>query len=701
MAADDSPRVHDLAAPASPRRRGVLQAALAGSMLGPLAACDNSDSGAGQVDYSATIRDGQAAIVQAMGDTDTSSVSVALIDGPRLVWQQAFGTIDDTSRQPAGVNTLYNIGSVSKVFVALAVMILVDRGQVDLDKPVDTYVHDFLMLSPEYANVTVRMLLSHTSGFPGANYNDIFSFQPLPGYARRTQTVLAGEHLKHTPGELAVYCNDGFTMAERVVEAVSGKSYAVFVSQEILQPLGMDLSRFPLAHYPAGSVAHARFMGVDQGQEYVNAYGTGGLSSTPTEMMNLALMFLQQGEFKGRRILSAPAVAEMGRDQTTGVTLNPTPQWKWGLGWDNADHPGLRAVGFACWEKNGGTTFFGSDFFVMPEAGLAVMITGTSLAYGAGALAERILLHALVDKRLLPQLPQALPTTLSPAVTASDAALDAIAGYYGSFEGVSRAVKNGDGSVTLARYESGGWTTVAAGLRLREDGWFSAEGSPRSFRIADSGPYRYLIMRFASKGSHYWNSMPYGQQIAAAPALSGDWPGRLGKSWVLINEHESSTMLSTDTPRVTLTDIPELAGYVRIDGRQPLLPDTDERTRQFMKIPVNFGRDLYELIVEPQGGEEWLVFGGYRYRPVDTIPTLPTGTTAITIGAEGYSEPRKLDAAAATLTVTGARAWRLYDDQWQALKFVEGNGSANLPGGSDAFVMIYGEPASTADITLS
>ena len=194
--------------------------------------------------------------------------------------------------------------------------------------------------------------------------------------------------------------------------------------------------------------------------------------------------------------------------------------------------------------------------------------------------------------------------------------------------------------------------------------------------------------------------MPYGQQIAAAPALSGDWPGRLGKSWVLINEHESSTMLSTDTPRVTLTDIPELAGYVRIDGRQPLLPDTDERTRQFMKIPVNFGRDLYELIVEPQGGEEWLVFGGYRYRPVDTIPTLPTGTTAITIGAEGYSEPRKLDAAATTLTVTGARAWRLYDDQWQALKFVEGNGSANLPGG-DAFVMIYGEPASTADITLS
>lgn len=701
MSAQDRPPTPESSTPALPRRRGMLQAALVGSLLGPLAACDSSNS-SGPIDYSATIRDGRAAIAQAMADTNTSSVSVALADGARLVWQQAFGTIDDASRQPASVNTLYNIGSVSKVLVAVAVMILVDRGQVDLDKPVDLYVHDFQMLSPEFKNVTVRMLLSHTSGFPGANYNDIFSFQPRPGYARRTQAVLAREHLKHTPGELAVYCNDGFTMAERVVEAVSGKSYAVFVSQEILQPLGMDLSRYPLAYYPAGSFAHARFMGADQGQEFVNAYGTGGLSSTPTEMMNLALMFLQRGEFNGRRILSPQAVAEMGRDQTTGVTLNPTPQWKWGLGWDNSDQPGLRAAGFACWEKNGGTTFFGSDFFVMPGTGLAVMITGTSMAYGAAALAERILLHALVDKRLLPELPPRVPAELAPAVTASDATLDAIAGYYGSFEGISRVVKNGDRSITLAIYGGGAWTTVAARLRLRDDGWFSAEGSPRSFRVRDSGPYRYLLMRFVGGYGHYWSAAPYGQQIAAAPVLPAAWTGRVGKSWVLVNEHESSTMLSTDSPRVTLTDIAELPGYVQIDGRQPLLPDTDARTRQFMKIPVNFGRDLFELVVELHGGEEWLIFGGYRYRPVDTLPPAPPAkTTVVGFDTEGYSEPRKLTVAGpTTLTVTGARAWRLYDDQWQALKFVEGNGSASLPAG-DAFVMIYGEPATTATIMLA
>ncbi|MER1966925.1 serine hydrolase domain-containing protein [Castellaniella sp. GW247-6E4] len=701
MATDGSPYAHDLDAPTSPQRRSVLQAALAGSMLGPLAACGDSGSDSGPIDYSATIRDGRAAIIQAMADTDTSSVSVALADGSRLVWQQAFGTIDDANGQPAGINTLYNIGSVSKVFAALAVMILVDRRLVDLDAPASTYVHDFQMLSPEFANVTVRMLLSHTSGFPGANYNNIFSFQPLPGYARKTQTVLAGEHLKHTPGELAVYCNDGFTMAERVVEEVSGKSYAVFVTQEILGPLGMSLSRYPLAPYPAGSFAHARFKGADQSQEFVNAYGTGGLSSTPTEMMNLAMMFLQGGEFNGRRILSREAVAEMGRDQTTGTMLNPTPQWKWGLGWDQTDHPGLRAVGFTCWEKNGGTTFFGSDLFVMPDTGLAVMITGTTSAYGAGRLAERILLHALVDKRLLPQLPPPLPAAPPPAVTADDAVLDAITGYYGSFEGVSRVDKNGDRSMTLFRHEAGAWTTVAAGLRLRDDGWFSTEGSPRSFRLVDSGPYRYLIMRFTNIDGHYRNSMPYGQQITAAPALSASWQGRLGKSWVLINEHESSTMLNVDSPRVTLTEIAELPGYVQIDGRQPLLPDTNLRTHQFLKIPVNFGRDLYELVVRMQGAEEWLALGGYFYRPLDSIPQQAgPGGLDVPIGADGYSECVKLSGAN-TLAVTGARAWRLYDDGWNVLEFKEGDGSASLPTGTDAFVMIHGEPASLARATLA
>lgn len=693
-------RNHALDTAASPGRRRILQAALAGSALGPLAACSDGGTSSGNTDYTNTIRDGQAAIAQAMADTDTSSVSVALLDGQHVVWQEAFGVIDSANKQPVGINTLYNIGSVSKVFSAVAIMILVDRGLVDLDSPASDYVRDFRMLSPDFAKVTVRMLLSHTSGFAGANYSNIFTFEPILDYARNTQAILAGQHLKHTPGELAVYCNDGFTLAERVVEEVSGKPYSTFATREILEPLGMSLSRFPLAHYPAGSFAHALVGGTDQGQEFVNAYGSGGLSSTPSEMMNLAIMFLQKGEFRGRRILSAEAVAEMGRDQTGDVVLNPAPSWKWGLGWDQTDHPGMRAAGFSCWQKNGGTNFFGSDFFVMPDTGLAVMITGTSLAYGAGVLAERILLHALVDQGSLKHLPPPLPTALPPIAATDPAVLGAIEGYYGSFEGVSRVARNDSGSVTLSRHESGQWINIASGLSYREDGWWSADGLPLSYRTSDNGPYRYLMMRVTAGSGHYQILLPYGQQIQAAPALPAAWRARLGKHWVLINEHESSTVFSAESPLFTLTEIADLPGYVQIDGRQPLLPDTAQRTRQFMKIPVNHGRDLYELIAQSQNGAEWLTFGGYHYQSLDSIPYAALGTQTVTIGADGYCQCLKTRGAS-TLTITGARAWRLFDSQWKALKFVQGTGSATLSADQNFFIMIHGEATSQAHVSLA
>lgn len=686
---------------ASPGRRRLLQATLAGSALGPLAACSSSGTDSGSdIDYSNTIHDGQAAIQRAMADTNTSSVSVALLDGQRVVWQEAFGVIDIINRQPAGINTLYNIGSVSKILAAVSIMILVGRGLVDLDAPVTSYVRDFRMLSPGFQHITVRMLLSHCSGFPGSNYSSSFTFEPLLDYARTTQTILADQHLKHTPGELAVYCNDGFTMAERVVEDVSGQSYASFAKREILEPLEMSLSRFPLMHYPAGSFVHADFMGEDQGQEFVNPHGTGGLSSTPTEMLNLAMMFLQQGEFKGRQILSPEAVAEMGRDQTRNFLINPAPSWKWGLGWDQSDHPGLRAAGFSCWQKNGGTNFFGSDFFVLPDTGLAVMITGNSPSYGAGAIAERILLNALVDKGSLPRLPQKLPVDPPPSTTADAATLEAITGYYGSVEGVSRVTQNDDHSITLMRYEAGQWITVAAGLTRREDGWFAVKGQPLSYRTTDSGPYRYLLMRFTGGYGHYKDFMPYGQKIQAEPPLSTAWRARLGKHWVLVNEHESSTMFNTESPLATLTAIPGLPGYVRIDDRQPLLPETDQRTRQFMKIPVNYGRDLYELIVENKDGGEWLSFGGFRYQPLDSIPAATLGTQTVTIAADGYCQCRNIQGARA-LSIAGARAWRVFDAQWKVLKYERGPGNIALAADQKFFLMIHGEATSQAHITLT
>ena len=110
--------------------------------------------------YPQTIADGRTAIQQRLVDTDTPSASVALINGERIAWSETFGLIDKAASTAPDATTMYGIGSVSKVFAAIAVMKLVDQGQVVLDAPLTQYLPDFRMASPEYSQITVRMLPS-------------------------------------------------------------------------------------------------------------------------------------------------------------------------------------------------------------------------------------------------------------------------------------------------------------------------------------------------------------------------------------------------------------------------------------------------------------------------------------------------------------------------------------------------------------
>ncbi|HMQ13995.1 MAG TPA: serine hydrolase domain-containing protein, partial [Candidatus Competibacter phosphatis] len=128
-------------------------------MLGLLVGCNDDDDPA-PLNYAETIVDGRVAVRQALVDTDTPSASVALIDGDRIVWSETFGYIDKATLTAPSPTTMYGIGSVSKVFAAMAAMKLVDQGKIDLDAPLVQYLPDFRMAAPEYPQITVRMLLN-------------------------------------------------------------------------------------------------------------------------------------------------------------------------------------------------------------------------------------------------------------------------------------------------------------------------------------------------------------------------------------------------------------------------------------------------------------------------------------------------------------------------------------------------------------
>ena len=111
------------------------------------------------------------------------------------------------------------------------------------------------------------MLLNHSSGFPGTDYRNADIRSPVPGYLDQVLQTLSMSRLKAPPGYMSVYCNDGFTITEALIKAMSGKSYVQFVKDEILTPLGMANTRYPLSAFPAGSYAKAYVKGAAKPQE--------------------------------------------------------------------------------------------------------------------------------------------------------------------------------------------------------------------------------------------------------------------------------------------------------------------------------------------------------------------------------------------------------------------------------------------------
>jgi CubicO group peptidase (beta-lactamase class C family) len=544
-------------------RRDFLGLSLAGLATPLLAACGGDGDAAAPATPESVqwLREGILAALNRR-DTDLTAVSVALFADDSVIYREAFGYANRDTQLPATVDTPFNIGSVSKVVAALAVMILRDQGLLELDQPVVELLPAFSMMASEYdyRKVTVRHLISHSSGFPGSNYRNSFSFAPIPGFAQDTLEALKLSRLKHAPGELAVYCNDGFTMVELLTLELAGLSYTDFIQREVFDPLGMSASGFMLAPAEEGAFVHPVRGGLTLPQEFAQPYATGGILTTPTDMMKLARMFLDGGVYEEQRIVSEEGLREMGVDQTATLPINPGAQalTRYGLGWDSVAQLGMQAAGLLSWQKNGGTQFFSSEFFVLPQARLAILISGNSQSYGATALAEGLLLRTAVERGLIPAMPPAMVRAVPPAVPALD--VSALLGIYANTYQPMQVVDAGGGALTLNGWsEGGGWAPIQANLRLRDDGrWWTDGITDNCYRFSEVQGHRYLTQRILVNDL-YWGENPLCEWLPEAdePQLSQAWLARLNVEWVITNEDPQSLFSGS---AFVLTELPERPG---------------------------------------------------------------------------------------------------------------------------------------------
>lgn len=246
-----------------------------------------------------------------------------LVKDSEIFLAKGYGYADLERKIPISPEqTIFRVGSISKLFTATAVMQLADQGLIRLQDDVNHYLKRFQLDAAFAEPVTIANLLTHTGGFD-QHYIEV-------GSRTEAGRVPLGPHLTtrmpsrlFPPGQLYSYSNYGISLAGYLVEEVSGLSFIEYVNKNILQPLGMAHSTFeqPLPPHLASDLAVGYTYLGDRYQsipfEYFNVVPAGALNATTTDIARFMIAHLNNGRYGNVRILSEPAAQEMHRQQFT------------------------------------------------------------------------------------------------------------------------------------------------------------------------------------------------------------------------------------------------------------------------------------------------------------------------------------------------------------------------------------------------
>ncbi len=555
----------------------------------------------------------------------TGSAAVAIMDDGKIVYSEGFGMADRARGIPVDRHTIFNMGSVSKVYVATAIMLLVDEGKVELDQPVTRYLPEFTMADERYRDITVRMTLNHSSGIPGTTGANNFGFAFNKDVYKDVLDTLARSNLKHRPGEMNPYCNDGFTLAEMIVARVSGQSFTDFLNERVLRPLGLGNTGPGVGMRPeTRTVKAAKYYPpgrlTAEPLEVLSVLAAGGLSASAEDLCRFADSF----SGKGPQILSAKALAEIKKVQPPefhGKLRGPDVSF--GLGWDVTDHERYRVRGIKVLGKSGGTGTYTTMLFAVPEKRIAVAVIASGGRSSAIAIADKVLEAYLVDKGLMKKEPKAV----TPPVKAQPVpdGLKAYEGYYTNGNALYKmALDMEKGVLTVYNVEGATETPVVTGVY--NNGYFHAKGELLYFTV--SGDRRYFV-----KHDPAWMVDTIGgekiEPIAAPVQLAVQVEGQ---KWLRRNAKPFEGSMGVADYVVEGGAIEALPGYIEFGGVKRI------ESPLFAGMPIKSMRDLSELRLVDRDGRLWAWCSGALFMPADMAASLEGEKTTGVIGADGFAE---------------------------------------------------------------
>jgi CubicO group peptidase (beta-lactamase class C family)/D-alanyl-D-alanine dipeptidase len=357
-----------------------------------------------------------------MADKGLPALSIVLVDDQDIVWAQGFGYADPVDSVPATAGTVYRVGSVSKLFTDLAVMQLVERGELGLDVPLRQYIPEFRPGAGAGGAITLRQLTSHRAGLvrepPEGHYFDDTGASLISTVASMNDTELV-----YPPETRTKYSNAGIAVVGYVLERLQQEPFPDYLARAVLAPMGMTHSSFQPDPVIVADLARAYMWSYD-GREFeaptfqLGMAPAGSMYAPVTDLGKFMSVLFAGGEGENGAVVAAATIDSMLTPQFAA----PGAQVGYGIGFRLTELEGRRRIG------HGGAIYgFATDLSALPDDKLGVASVTTM--DGANTVVGRIndyalrLMLAAKEGRSLPE-----PVRTSPIPPETAARLE---GRYG------------------------------------------------------------------------------------------------------------------------------------------------------------------------------------------------------------------------------------------------------------------------------
>jgi CubicO group peptidase (beta-lactamase class C family) len=369
-----------------------------------------------------TLEELQKAIKTEMDKNHVPGAGVALVSRGELLWCGGFGDADIAFKKPITCDTEFRVGSISKSFVALALLKLQEEGKINLEARLHDLAPEIPMQNAWESAHPVRIvnLLEHTAGFDDMEAAEVYNVHdpydyPLLEVFKRFQEP---QNVRWQPDTRMSYSNPGYGIAGYLIEKIAGKPYDKYIQENFLQPIGMTNSdfRFTDANKALLAAGYDGKTTKPVGYPYIYLRPAGDLKASPGELAKLVQFFLRRGVVGHTRLLAPESIARMETPKTSSASQHGLR-----LGYGLANYTEV-ACGVLTHGHDGGIDGFISSYRYMPEQewGYVVLLNGV----GSGEALKNI------NRFAIEFLSKDYPKPYKPVFAAASPELQSFAGFY-------------------------------------------------------------------------------------------------------------------------------------------------------------------------------------------------------------------------------------------------------------------------------